>query len=1477
MSSSDRYLKNAHQDLLSNARNNRVEDIKKALDSEKPKLEVNFKDEDGNTALHFAVEYARKEAVDILLQYGSSTTIQNDEGKTPLNVVEDKLNANPNDDNLKLIKKSLEESRQGTSRSISRTSNDDGKTVTHSPKNEQRNKTEERLIPSSSSLNARQDTDNTYYSTGSTMHGSIFQFKLIMFVEQRLRKMGHKFRLASEMEAAEKFDDVVKEHTVRNKQYWSFIQAKHKQDDDAKIKSYDLQSTKDSDPFGILKYLLSLIRIKNNSHFIRKELNDFAIVTNANYDFEGEAKGEHATKWKPLRKENPLKEGDLLYMEGFEVKECKLSSNDDVKMFLKANLLVSALALKEISKFPAVQYELENRAKHITEKEIGKLAKKKLNDLLKKLKEAKKEKSDEDQTDSASLKGDKDKLNEIVRKCNGHRETILNRTNITHVIAIMEKDTDLKEFIDLTEIKSIKDLDKTISALSIIKAALDDAAFDEYFDEFVQKFRFVTDFPNQEKLGDFIKGDLGKTFKLLNADLVSASFEKEMLKIMNCKKGENRFHTKEEADEFEKKMAIALNGLLTSGLSLVYPGELKAHKIRFSEGSLKSEHLKKLNSFLDPEQHDKPVFYLCTQSTRLTAIKLLQILEKHKSYKEKKDSLIFIRFNTLSQGEMKKYIFNAFKLGSHNLLVIDFEDKHDEKTLASILAQVKNILREKKIILISQNLKFKDTSLIDEIEDSTSFKDLDKRSQNLVLRTKVNYQGTTMSLNRLINRNYGAKFFDGKSLARLLNGNQLEIGNENAFSSNGYVEEYYIERTFHRQIIKKDILTNKDQLFFITSTKKEDMAFLERDLLKMGARQNNIVQLEDKNVLNTLNTYKIRIILPPLNQSDQEYYEIFRSLGKNAHWLELHQGTSLFWKLSTGDISRITTKEVVPDEHHFCNVKQFGSKVVILANDAGMGKSTVLTSMARKMKELNDKEKNECEVNCIIRINVNDYANHLSNYDFTENDVDRAIDLVAKMAIPGDATNNIDIKIQRTLFETSLKRHEVGSNLKKPKIVLMFDGFDEICPNYESNTSHLIRELKESNVAQIWVTTRAHEQDHLQKEFGSLAYTLNPLTEEDQKNFLDKYWKWNLTKMTEENPSNYQQILSHPNIRSKSGQLLNDFSTHSDKILQKWNRAILDENRKFTTVPLLLQMLADVTLEMKLILPEKNGLLNLYDQLIDIKLDIHSKEKVKKDPKVVQANCESGMAKYYFHKICMELSVKLFFPNDKSLPSLVNMKLLTDETRNFSTGTGLLILKGSDLVFIHRSFAEYYFSRYLIENMSREEVQKLLFSKIFKDDSYGLICQFFNDRLEKLPESEKQIELTDAAMETMLSVQPLLNTAANGHREIGQLLIDNNAGVNVIGEFGMTPLHLAAKRGHKEIVQLLIGNSAGVNGIDEFGMTPLHHAAESGHKEIVQLLIENSAGVNEIDKHGMTPLHHAAGNGHKEIVQLLIGNSAGVN
>ena len=86
---------------------------------------------------------------------------------------------------------------------------------------------------------------------------------------------------------------------------------------------------------------------------------------------------------------------------------------------------------------------------------------------------------------------------------------------------------------------------------------------------------------------------------------------------------------------------------------------------------------------------------------------------------------------------------------------------------------------------------------------------------------------------------------------------------------------------------------------------------------------------------------------------------------------------------------------------------------------------------------------------------------------------------------------------------------------------------------------------------------------------------------------------------------------------------------------------------------------------------------------------------------------------------------------------------------------------------------------------------------------------------------------------------------------------------------GWTPLHYAAYGGHKEIAELLIDNNADVSAKDQSRTTPLHYVVAGGHKKAAELLIGKGADVNTKDAAGMTPLDFAIIYNHPGTADLL--------
>lgn len=87
---------------------------------------------------------------------------------------------------------------------------------------------------------------------------------------------------------------------------------------------------------------------------------------------------------------------------------------------------------------------------------------------------------------------------------------------------------------------------------------------------------------------------------------------------------------------------------------------------------------------------------------------------------------------------------------------------------------------------------------------------------------------------------------------------------------------------------------------------------------------------------------------------------------------------------------------------------------------------------------------------------------------------------------------------------------------------------------------------------------------------------------------------------------------------------------------------------------------------------------------------------------------------------------------------------------------------------------------------------------------------------------------------------------------------------------GAFPLHLAVLKGNQEIAQLLIDNEAKIDikAENREAATPLHWAAFFNQKDMVSLLIKSGAPINAIDATGSTPLDSAF------FAQLITENKA---
>ncbi len=309
------------------------------------------------------------------------------------------------------------------------------------------------------------------------MHGNIYQLKVLMLFLHRGVLYQHSFRLGTEIEEARKFDDLVFECTQGSKKVYRFLQAKHTQDEDNKKIGVGNLLTKDkSGEFGLAKYFVSYLKIKNNQDFADGNLKDFIICTNIDFDLD-QSTARNTVKKLRVKTLGPNEEIEIL-VEVIDTSDVFFKDGGTrYKFSYIHNNMISVVQ-------PAFESAVEEAMEEL-EEEIKKLQNK------------------PDQNSKRKLERNQTWQREFGRMMNEGR-----------------LEDNIKEFFD--------------------------------------KLVFAVNQPNEIKLADIIKSELGEQFNDIDRQNVYARFQEKMLDWLK-EKG-RRFLTHEDGREFFRKMKEEILG-----------------------------------------------------------------------------------------------------------------------------------------------------------------------------------------------------------------------------------------------------------------------------------------------------------------------------------------------------------------------------------------------------------------------------------------------------------------------------------------------------------------------------------------------------------------------------------------------------------------------------------------------------------------------------------------------------------------------------------------------------------------------------------------------------------------------------------------------------------------------------------------------------------------------------------------------------
>ncbi|GAB6022974.1 hypothetical protein CHUAL_007070 [Chamberlinius hualienensis] len=593
-------------------------------------------------------------------------------------------------------------------------------------------------------------------------------------------------------------------------------------------------------------------------------------------------------------------------------------------------------------------------------------------------------------------------------------------------------------------------------------------------------------------------------------------------------------------------------------------------------------------------------------------------------------------------------------------------------------------------------------------------------------------------------------------------------------------------------------------------------------------------------------------------------------------------------------------------------------RLVIISSVAGMGKTTILTKLTTLIKN-----------HWLIRIDLNccikELSNELKSRSFTPFNISNALQFLINKLLDSREQTKLE-----TQFERDLLAYFINNN---KNVIVMLDGFDEICPDYECVIIELIAALLNSNLKQLWLTTRPQQEEKLYVFKLKKSPKLLPFTQPDQVNFIIKYWTktYNFSKEVEQYLKFYAETL-----------------------VDSLSKSISDTEKCFTGIPLQTKLLA-VSYGRKVNTLIKLGkidykfsvninLVELYEGFIKEKFILMQEEKQKIErnhPITKRAN--ELLEKQFFieHQIA---SVFSLFDDD------VPNKLLLEEEKEMglnliacfkmgSENSGLIsqIYSGRPQ-YVHRTFAEYLASKFFIQNMLKanasnvkNEVIIFLFTELLYHEMYNIITVFLNQLLGKLKVNKVALENYGRHVLFRASAFPgvLYEAFRNNNPNIAWFILNcfpicykSLEILNLTGELigdlckkdydemfrschdiqsvrsqyhqnihliksylrhedinGRMPLHWAAFHGSLSLVRLIVSHflivGADISEIIEIGdkrnTTAFLWAVNSGNLDVVKYLVYTcKSNVHAVNYIGNTAVILAASKGDKDLMEYII-------
>uniref|UniRef100_A0A6P7H2G3 Uncharacterized protein LOC114346091 n=1 Tax=Diabrotica virgifera virgifera TaxID=50390 RepID=A0A6P7H2G3_DIAVI len=518
-------------------------------------------------------------------------------------------------------------------------------------------------------------------------------------------------------------------------------------------------------------------------------------------------------------------------------------------------------------------------------------------------------------------------------------------------------------------------------------------------------------------------------------------------------------------------------------------------------------------------------------------------------------------------------------------------------------------------------------------------------------------------------------------------------------------------------------------------------------------------------------------------------------------------------------------------------VNEPNNKLLIIADEPGMGKSTILSNL-----------KNSLIANhkyWFLKINLNMCQGILNKYKHckdTEYDMKRFL---------------CDIKQLTCHFDKML--------FGMYKIIIIFDGFDDVSPDYDEVVLNLVKHcLNASNIKRIIVTTRNNCQ-HIFNLPNSVVCSLQPLNKDEQSKFLLNYWCGQLT--IENTQTNIQKC-----------------SDFVEEIITK-----MSENLRYCFVNTFLSNPLHCSLVAKIFekdcwnyintgafdttaLVELN-LTQLYTKFINTIKEEYMKKNDCNGNITLMRSMESSfnMAIQYHRKCALQL---LFPEHDVNRDFRIPPYSFSVHDRDLSNRIGILNTSEASFSFIHKTFAEYFVAEHLthVINKSSDDNNflKILITEVLLKPKFAAVQIFMEGMLKGKVLSDEIYKAFGSELTGALQSENDLNLMAiNRCYTLLEILLKACDCFEKI----ITKYLIWSLLDDINLVKLLLKKGVCVLQVNQDKQTLLHKAILSNNETVALYLIDFGLDINHKDFLGNSPLHYAVESKNLNIVNKLLSNS----